>query len=199
MKAPVVSLALLASLAAVGACRRQPAQAAAASPPQHVDSVIPRDVELARFRAGLEPPVGLVGGAPTRDLLVQRFVRALERSDTVGLAALAINRGEFAYLYYPTNPEAQPPYDLSPGLMWFMMEEGSHKGLIRALEKRGGHGLGLIGHRCDGPPIHQGDNTVWSLCLVQHRDGGDTVQERLFGPIVERGGTFKFVSLANKL
>jgi hypothetical protein len=28
---------------------------------------------------------------------------------------------------------------------------------------------------------------------------GDTVDERLFGPIVERHGRFKFVSFANKL
>jgi hypothetical protein len=28
---------------------------------------------------------------------------------------------------------------------------------------------------------------------------GDSVSERLFGPIVERGGRFKFVSYANKL
>ena len=79
-----------------------------------------------------------------------------------------------------------------------MMEEGSRKGLLRALEKRGGHGLGFMGHRCEGPPSHQGDNTVWGLCLVQHRDAGDTVRER-HRPIVERGGTSVVVSLANKL
>jgi hypothetical protein len=28
---------------------------------------------------------------------------------------------------------------------------------------------------------------------------GDTVRERLFGPILERGGRFKFVSYANRL
>jgi hypothetical protein len=28
---------------------------------------------------------------------------------------------------------------------------------------------------------------------------GDTLEERLFGPIVEREGVFKFLSFANKL
>ncbi len=80
-----------------------------------MDSVVPRDVELARFRAGLEQPSGLVDAAPTRDALVERYVRALERSDTAALAALAINRAEFAYLYYPTNPEAQATVRPQPG------------------------------------------------------------------------------------
>ncbi len=189
MKARACFGLLCSLLAAAGACRRQPAQAAAA-PPQHVDSVIPREIEVAQFRAGLEQPSGLLDAAPSRDALVARYVRALEHSDTAALAALAINRAEFAYLYYPTNPEAEPPYDLSPDLMWFLMQEGSRKGLLRALEHRGGRPLGSVDLTCNDPPSHQGENTVWS-CLVH--------QERLFGPILERGGRFKFVSLANKL
>ena len=180
---------LCSLLAAAGACRRQPAQAAAA-PPQHVDSVIPREVEVARFRAGLERPSGLVNAAPTRDALVARYVRALEQSDTAALAGLAINRAEFAYLYYPTNPEAQPPYDLSPELMWFLMQEGSRKGLLRALEqtRRPLSANRLHVQRPAEPP---GRDAAWTSCLVQ--------QERLFGPILERDGRFKFVSFANKL
>ena len=75
--------------------------------------------------------------------------------------------------------------------MWFLMQEGSRKGLLRALEQRGGRSLGYVGYTCDDAPSHQGENTVWASCLVH--------QERLFGPILERGGRFKFVSLANKL
>jgi len=176
-------------------------QAASRSPaPTHVDSVVPRAVELAQFRDGLIEPTELSGGAASRDALVRRYVTALERADTSGLAALAITRAEFAYLYYPTNPEALPPYDLSPGLMWFMLEQNSQKGLVHALQDRGGRPLAYEGYRCDATSSQQGANTVWGPCLVLHRQpGGDVVEERLFALILERQGRFKFVSLANKL
>lgn len=173
---------------------------AASRAPAHVDSVVPRAVEVAQFREGLIDPTELGGGAASREELVRRYVRALEQADTAGLAALAITRAEFAYLYYPTNPEADPPYDLSPGLMWFMLEQNSRKGMLHALEEKGGRPFGYLGCRCDATPSHQGANTVWGPCLVRHRQaGGDVVEERLFALIVERGGRFKFVSLANKL
>jgi len=173
---------------------------AASRAPAHVDSIVPRAVELSRFRDGLLEPTELAGGAASRDALVRRYVTALERADTAGLAALALTRAEFAYLYYPTNPEALPPYDLGPGLMWFMLEQNSQKGLAHALEDRGGHPLGYVGYRCDATPSRQGANTVWGPCLVRHRQpGGDVIEERLFALILERQGRFKFVSLANKL
>ena len=54
----------------------------------HVDSIVPRDVELTRFRAGLAEPVGLTGGETSRDALVRHFMTALERRDTVALNGL---------------------------------------------------------------------------------------------------------------
>lgn len=168
----------------------------------HVDSIAPREVELARFREGLtESPGGMLAGdAESRDALVRRYVRALERADTAGLEALAITRDEFAFLYYPTNPEAHPPYDLAPGLMWFMLEQNSRKGLLHALEERGGRPLGYVGYRCDATPSQQGANTVWGPCVLRRRQpGGDVIEERLFALILERDGRFKFVSYANKL
>jgi len=93
-----------------------------------------------------------------------------------------------------------PPYDLGPGLMWFLLEQNSRKGLVHALQDRGGRPLGYEGYRCDATPSRQGANTVWGPCLVRHRQpGGDVIEERLFALIVERQGRFKFVSLANKL
>jgi len=173
---------------------------AASRDPAHVDSLVPRPIEIARFREGLTEPTELAGGAASRDALVQRYVGALERADTAGLAALAITRAEFAYLYYPTNPEAHPPYDLAPGLMWFMLEQNSRKGLRHALETRGGRPLGYVGYRCEVAPSRQRANTVWGPCLVRRRQaGGDVIEERLFALMLERNGRFKFVSLANKL
>lgn len=160
---------------------------------------MPREVEVARFRAGLEPPPDLSGGAPSRDALVRRYVQALEQSDTAALAALVITRAEFAYLYYPTNPQGRPPYDLSPGLMWFMTQESSNKGLRRALDERGGRKLGYIGYSCDANPSREGENVVWGPCIVRRHTATGTIEERLFGLILQRHDRFKFVTLANKL
>lgn len=193
----VVNL-LLFGLVACGGSNRNRGTARAQAAPIHVDSVVPRAVALARFREGLINPGRLDGGAKRRGGLVRRFVDALERGDTMALVEMAITRAEFAYLYYPAAPEASPPYDLDPGLSWFMLRQNSRKGLLRALEERGARSLGYLGHRCDGSPSRHGDNAVWGPCVVRRLQAtGDTVEERLFGPILERDGVFKFLSYAN--
>jgi len=46
----------------------------------------------------------------------------------------------------------------------------------------------------------EGENTLWGPCLIHTRQrGGDTLSRRLFGPIVARGGQYKFLSYSNKL
>jgi hypothetical protein len=193
-------LILLAILApALAACNRTRSASAAPGPPTHVDSVVPRDVALARFRSDLDSVDALAGGLASRDALVRRFVHALQAHDTAALAALSLTAQEFAWIYYPANPQGLPPYDLSPQLMWFLLQENSRKGLLRALEERGGRSLGFLGYRCDSVPSREGRNTVWGPCTIRRVQApGDTVEERLFGPILQRGGRFKFVSLANK-
>jgi hypothetical protein len=183
----------------IAACGGQSAAAGPKHRAQHVDSIVPRDVALQRFQATARRVDALSGGAPSRDLLVHAFVRALETRDTAALRSLALDRNEFAYLYYPTAPQGLPPYDLTPELLWFMLQTGSDKGLGRALESRGGRPLPLRSYRCDSIPSREGANTVWGPCAVRYRRAGKPVEERLFGLIIERGGTFKFVSYTNRL
>jgi hypothetical protein len=189
---------LVALAGALGACDRAPR--AAARPAGVVDSVVPRTVALSRFRAGLDSVDALQGGAPSRDALVRAFVTALERSDTAAFQALLMSRAEFAWVYYPTNPQGLPPYDLSPELYWFLVDGRSRTGIARALEERGGRRLHVTGHTCDPTPSVEGRNRIYGPCVVRRVQApGDTVAERLFGPIIERDGRFKFVSFANKL
>jgi hypothetical protein len=102
--------------------------------------------------------------------------------------------------YYPTSREGLPPYDLSPDLMWFMMVERTNRGATALVQERSGQSLGYAGYRCLGDSTVEGSNRLWGPCLVRRVQAqGDTVEERLFGPIVERGGHFKFVSYSNKL
>jgi hypothetical protein len=164
-----------------------------------VDSAVPREEALRRFRSGLPEPRGLGEGAmATRDALVAEYVRAVETGDSARARDLVLTRAEFGWLYYPTAPQGLPPYDLSPSLFWFLTEGATAKGLRRLLDERGGRAFGYAGYRCDPAPSREGANTLWGPCLVQRVAAtGDTVEERLFGLIVERGGRFKFVSLAN--
>jgi hypothetical protein len=165
-----------------------------------VDSVVPRDTAIARFRRDLRPVTSFEGGARSRDGLVRRFVAALERDDTAAMRALLLNRSEFGWLYYPANPEGMPPYSLTPQLLWFMIEGHNQRGYRKLLQKRGGRPLRYLGYQCEGAPSHQGENTVWGPCVVIRRgESGDTISEGLFGQIVGRGDRYKFLSYANKL
>ena len=165
-----------------------------------VDSAIPREEALRRFRSGLAPIDSLEGGEASLEALVEAFVLAVETKDTSTFRRLSLSLREFAWLYYETNPQSQPPYDLDPALFWFMLERNNRGGLIKLLEERGGKPVGYLRSRCEGSPSRQGENTVYGPCLIVRRGvRGDTVEERLFGPIIQRQGKWKFVSYSNKL
>jgi len=189
----------IATVAAGCGGERAPAAAATttttAAVPQHVDSVVPREVALAQFRVGTTQVDHFSGGATSRDALVHAWVKAVEANDTVSLARLRISRDEFAWLYYPTAKQGLPPYDLSPSLMWFVVDGGSNKGMTRLLQDRGGKPLHVVGYTCDPQSSVEGENTSWGPCALKRVQApGDMVEERLFGLIVERGGEWKFLS-----
>lgn len=194
--------ALMAAVALLAAaCNRdRPAAVAAATDaaphtPQHVDSVVPREVAIERFRQGTHQVTSFSGGAKSRDALVTAWVKAIETADTAALKRLLISRDEFAWLYYPTASQGLPPYDLSPSLLWFMTDGQTSKGLRRLLEERAGKPMHFVGYTCDPKSTTEGENHVWGPCeLKQLRAPGDTVSERLFGLLVERGGEWKFLS-----
>lgn len=159
-----------------------------------------RTAELQDFRSTLgAPPSRLRGGPTSANELVRRFASALERRDTAALRAMALSRAEFAYLYYDTHPISMPPYDLSPGLMWFQLEGNSAHGLRQLLAKRAGFPLAIVGHACDAP-VQQGPrNRFHGGCVVRRQTPAGIVEESLFGSILERDGIFKIVSYSNDL
>jgi hypothetical protein len=181
-------------------CGRPEARASSSSAGRVVDSLVPREVALARFRDSLAVTDSLTGGAATRDALVRAYLNALERSDTAAFGGLLLTKAEFAYLYYPTAPQALPPYDLPPDLMWFMLFERSNQGVLRALRHYGGQRMELVDAECGTASSREGDNTVFGPCTVRWQDAtGKVSGARLFSQIVERGGRYKFLSYANKL
>lgn len=187
------AIALLGGLAGCGT------DASARGATITVDSIVPRDVALARFRVQLPAVAALAGGAASREALVRAFVRAVTAGDTAALRGLTLSRAEFAWLYYPTATQGLPPYDLSPGLMWTMLELHGERGLRHALEEYQDRPARYVAHYCDPRVTHEGENTVYGACVVRLDSGGTISEQQLFGLIVNRGGRFKFVSLANKL
>jgi hypothetical protein len=172
-----------------------------ARPGYIVDSILPVEEQIRRFRATLGTrPGGFSHGAATRQALVAQFVRAIERNDTTALTQLVVDRDEFGYLVYPTSPNVASPYRQAPDLVWLMRSAGTEKAVTRLMARFGGRPLGFVGHSCATPRERQGENTVWSRCVVRRAgDRGDTTSLRMFGSIIQRGGQFKFLSLSNGL
>jgi len=198
MTRPVVTLVLVA---AAFACRNESGKSAPQSSrpaaPSYVDSALPRQELLRRFRADLpDAPTELTGGETSRAALVRRFTRALEQRDTAAIVRMAVNRAEFAYLVYESSPFSRPPYGLSPGLMWFQMQEQNRAGILRALARYGGRPVPVDSVECAESPEQQGENLIWTGCMVR---GRASAPFRLFGPILERHGQFKFLTYANSL
>jgi len=164
-----------------------------------VDSTLPIAEEVRRFLATVDSvPTALRGGASSRDELVRWFIRAVERRDTLALPGLLVQADEFIGLYYPHSRYTTPPWELSPSLLWFQMLNQSSRGITRLLERDGGRPLGYRGTTCPGPPLAEGPNRIWDGCLVRLGEAGQGERERrLFGAILERGGTFKFLTFVN--
>ena len=172
-----------------------------ASPGYVVDSVLPVEEELRRFRAAIggTEVAELQHASASRAALVRRFVRDLAARDSADLRQAVISSREFADLIYPDSPNTHPPYRQSPGFVWMQIRGQSSSGLTRVLQRRGGSGLTYLSYTCPPNADVQGANRLWTQCVVRLLSpAGDTTTQRLFGTIVERGGRFKFVSYANQ-
>ena len=170
-----------------------------AQPGYIVDSILPMEEQLRRFRAGLrEAPRGLNGAARSKNQLMRTLVRALESADTIGLARLAVTRAEFAYLVFPESPLSAPPYSQAPDLVWMRHSYGSAIGLQRLLTRLGGSPLGYRSLSCAEVPIAEGSNRIWKDCTVRFSPpGGSNQTLQLFAGIIEREGRFKILSYSN--
>lgn len=202
----VLTLAIVPALIALNGCQAPDSHAEelrriAEHRPVHVDSVFSVEEEIRRFRADLpEHAPELSGGEAGIDALIGRFVSALGAGDTAVLREMALSRAEFADLYYPTSQYTRPPYELGPSLVWFRMESRGSRGLNRALQRFAGKPLELQGYRCNPDPAIEGENRIWTGCVLDLGDGtDDPLPVALFGAVVERDGHFKFTSYVNSL
>jgi hypothetical protein len=164
-----------------------------------IDSTLPIEEEIRRFVLTVDSvPTALREGAGSLQELSTRFLQAIEQRHTVELARLLLQRDEFIGVYYPQTAFTAPPYELSPGLVWFQMQNRSSRGISRLLQRDGGRALA-------GGPVHcaterrEGESRIWDHCTVEATDStGSRRDRRLFGGILEHGGTFKFLTYANE-
>ena len=170
-----------------------------AQPSYIVDSILPLEEQLRRFRAGLtDVPTEFSGGETSRDLLVKTFVRSLESADTSRLIKLTVSKAEFAYLVYPESPFTSAPYAQAPDLVWMRHSAASGTGLKRLLDRIAGTKLGFLSWQCSPEPQIAGTNRIWKDCSVRFVPGSsDTTNLQLFSGIIERQGRYKILSYAN--
>jgi hypothetical protein len=169
-----------------------------AQPGYVVDSILPLEEQLRRFRIAYPEVTSLETEARSRDALIRAVVSALQASDTARLAALAVSPSEYAWLLYPTSEHASGPMAQAPQLAWYMLSNTSEVGLRRALDRLGGRDLRVRGHGCAPEPVTQGRNAIWRQCAVVRTDeAGQEVRQRLFGSLVERDGRWKVLSFSN--
>jgi hypothetical protein len=164
-----------------------------------VDSILPMEEQLRRFRVGLrEAPHELVGGESSGDALVQSFVRSLESADTAALVRLTISRAEFAYLVFPDSPFSKEPYAQAPDLVWMRHSTASATGIGRLLDRFGGRSIGYRSWHCDRNPAIEGKNRLIGGCRLTFSPGGGDARElSLFAAIIEREGRYKVFSYDN--
>jgi hypothetical protein len=223
MHRTIIFAALVATVALVSACDRSENAYAASTPgdsatadsiararqdsinrtlPGYViDSILPIEEELRRFRAALpgDSATKFTGGSKSREALARRFVRALVANDTADLKAMAVHGREFADLYYPESPYTRAPYRQSPALAWSLIQNPSTSGLTRLIRRLGGKPMTYVSHNCDPKVLHEGHNTRYAGCVITVVDAeGKTVTKRYFGSIVERDGQYKFMSYTNQ-
>lgn len=172
-----------------------------ATPGYVVDSILPLEEELRRFRVAIggQTVTGLAGGSDSRESLVRRFMKALAADDSTDLRAMALQAREFADLVYPESPYTHPPFRQSAALVWNQIQNPSASGFKRLLRRLGKQPLRYLDHRCDPNPDRQGRNLIWTNCILRLvGPNGDTTSHHLFGSIIQRNGKFKIVSYRNE-
>jgi len=189
---PRATLILLALLAACGGREEGPRHLE-----QVVDSVIPREEALRRFREGLPEVTRFSGGATSRDALLRAVAAGIAARDTAALQALTITRAEYAWLYYPTATQGLPPYDLAPALYWFTLDTRNHRSLGQLLEGAT-PGVRFVSADCGTASTAEGINQVWGPCTYRMTSpGGEAVTVRYLSLVVEREGTWKVLQYAD--
>jgi hypothetical protein len=199
MRALVAALGLVAAAGCTAGEAADEIGERQARAPVHVDSIFPIEEEVRRFAAAHGTAESLAGGAESLPELVRHFTAAANRGDADAIRTFVVTRAEFGSLHYPHTQFTRPPYEMTPALVWFQLENRSGRGIIRLLRWVEGAELETGAVRCDPFQPH-GSGRLWTGCMVDVRQADGSVGPmRLFGPVLEHGGRFKLLSATNEL
>lgn len=188
--AGILPVAALLSLAAC-ADAPVPAESARVYPPGYVvDSILPAEEALRRFRVGADRVMNLRGTPTLRELLAE-FRRAASAGDSVALRSIALNRDEFAWLIYPESRLSRAPYRQPPEIAWIVLQQASEGGLRKLLARR--TTMVLLEAHCPDSVQAEGRMRTVSGCTVRVQTPDNVRDVRLFGRVVELGGRWKIV------
>lgn len=201
----ILVVAIVVVAIVVGACSRgesaRSVDQAGAPLAGVVDSALPIPELLARFRAvTADTPTTLTGGEASPERLARALLTALSTRDTLAVRALAMSRGEFAWLYYAHTKFTAPPYELGPQIVWIPLVAASDKGAGRLLERYGGRSLRFEAIICPDAATTEGPNSILTGCTVRFAVADSAARElRLFSSLLSRGGQYKFLTYTNDL
>ena len=92
--------------------------------------------------ASSKPPIGLSGGAPSIDALLDQFLAALEQKDTQALERLRLTKEEYTQIVMPgTVTKGQPPlqtFEKANDVAWGLLNARSHYTLEAMISGYGG-------------------------------------------------------------
>ena len=94
---------------------------------------------------------------------------------------------------------SHPPYEAPPQLLWGQILANSDEGARQLFSRFGGRRFVVESVNCPGPSDTTESSLVRSGCRVRVKTVSGTVEDRLFGSIVEHQGRFKFLGYANGL
>lgn len=165
-----------------------------------VDSILPISEQLRRFRADLaDHPDTLRHASSSLDVLARRWGKAVATRDSTALNEMTLDRAEFAWIYYPGSKLSKPPYEAPPQLLWGQILANSDEGARHVITRFGGKQFVVESVTCPAPSDTTEASVVRSECRVKVKTASGTLEDRLFGSIIEHQGRFKFLSYSNGL
>jgi hypothetical protein len=137
-------------------------------------------------------------GAPSIEVLLDRFVAALAAKDQAALERLRVDAREYETIILPGNvPVGKPPRELAPRereFAWSMLDTKSRYSIIALLDEFGGRHLKIKSFEfARGTERYAGFTAHRQLRLKLEDDAGGEAYLGT-GSVAESEGTFKFVS-----
>ena len=131
------------------------------------------------------------------DALGRHFLEVLARGDREEMAALAVQKEDFATCVYPTLPASQPGSNLSVDFVWCQSYLRNLAGLAKTMDCAG-RKYEYIGLRIVDGTRDYGTFTIHRDARIRVKDEtGKEFELNLFGSVIESGGRFKIYSFAH--